>query len=269
VSDFFANLAARTRDSRTAIRPRLPKRFEPSAPTPQLAEVAPETDSVGEDLTSNVSQSDSAPPRPERLSQEEPGRRRSGLPAPPQLEIKPQRSNAPTHVDIPDTPATQQPPTTMALITRGAAVDSPLPSAAPASGVERTVFVAHRATHSATAPPPPQAEPQRSDLATPSMPISQTVRAPFVQPDPAPSPVASHQAPLTRRELKARAARAVRQPPTQPEPAAPETTVHVSIGRIELRMPPGASPKKRERASAPVAPLSDYLQKHNAARKRP
>ena len=59
-----------------------------------------------------------------------------------------------------------------------------------------------------------------------------------------------------------RALRTVRAPQIQREAPPPvETTIHVSIGRIEVRAPPPAAARPREPAASPVMTLADYLQK--------
>jgi hypothetical protein len=63
-----------------------------------------------------------------------------------------------------------------------------------------------------------------------------------------------------------RVARAVLEPPARVRSVPAETTVHVSIGRIEVRATPEAGERRRESKPAPVMSLGDYLSSRNARR---
>jgi hypothetical protein len=55
-------------------------------------------------------------------------------------------------------------------------------------------------------------------------------------------------------------------PAAQQSPSTP--TIHVTIGRIEIRATPPSAPPQRPRAAAPVMGLDEYLRQRNAGGSR-
>ncbi|HEY1425683.1 MAG TPA: hypothetical protein VGF50_03345 [Caulobacteraceae bacterium] len=243
MSGLFADLAARAHGDAQAVRPRLPARFETSAQDP-LVELTVETPATAptydqpdrtpaERSVETTAAPDAAPPR-------------AGEPAVPRAEPS----------------ATPRPP----------AAQRSAPIAAPAEAHAQV----ERARPGAEAPTA-RAE---SDDVHAAAPLSPRValREPEVA---APAP----QRPRAAAENRATTLERAPEPPrliaprltparaetAQPRPAPDreETTVHVSIGRIELRAaqnapPPAARP--REAARSAVMSLEDYLQSRRARR---
>jgi hypothetical protein len=301
VSDFFTHLAARARNTEIAVRPRLATRFEPVAPTPQLTEVAIETESVADDTlgmtaTAEGTKPASEPRRPElvrspaqpaadamaspagpltpdQLAPQSPAEPTASLAEPlmpgrlaPQPAVEPNAS--PQEPQTPDQPTSQislrPPPPAVAGVEKAKGIPHAaallVHQEAPASA---PMQVGIRQAMNAETALPWTVEPPRTEPAVPPVAPRETVRTVVgtpvpSQPLPAPSPMP--------REI--RTARAPRGPAMEREVKPPaETIVHFSIGRIELRAPPAAPPRKREQTVSPVTPLADYLQQH-AARAR-
>ena len=244
MSGLFTDLAARARGEAQAVRPRLPARFETSAQDP-LVEISVETPVTA--------------PADDRLEAALVERTMETIAAP--AAAAPPGPGEP----LAEPPADPSPRPTTAAARRSA------PDAAPAEirvQVERSRLAANAPTPRAQSPDPP---------AAPALAPKVTLREPEVA---APAPQASAAAetslaslqrateaprPLAPRLTPARAD--LTQSP--PEQVHEETTVHVTIGRIDLRatqvpQPPAAKPRKA--ATPAVMSLEDYLQSRRARR---
>jgi hypothetical protein len=254
VSGFFESVAARTRGEAPAVRPRLPSRFEKAGPEPQefnletIAEfpaprepVAPREAEPSHPPSPTIARGDSSPP-PAAISPQAP---RLDAPAPPSSmavsQAEPARAEA-----RPQAPAVPQAERLAArpLEATGVAppapplrIDAPSPIVDPIAGSDA---------------PKPEARPTTTaKLFTPA-----PTEAPLALATARPAPDKPAQ-PAPRTGAERRAATLL------PE----ETTVHVSIGRIEVRAAqPSPESKRREPPRSPVMSLEDYLQSRRGRR---
>lgn len=266
MTDFFLNLASRVANHENAIRPRVAGRFESSEPAAVLAEINEEI-AVGADAT---------PTAPDARQR----RRESGMSglkpaADPGVQVTPPRSSPPSEsappvkfgaVDIP-----QSSPPVQAR-----------PEVCPADGAESrnavpaTILRVHDSDGEelaqqdeatlAKAEAPVQ---RRTVVSLPAAEVAMTGSAAAKPANvPIAIPAASHRPTIRKPSPDTFFAR---KPREMPGPAAaappPETVVHVTIGRVELRAPATAAPRKREQAPSQAGTLAEYLQKH-AARTR-
>jgi hypothetical protein len=245
MSGLFTDLAARARGEAQAVRPRLPARFETSAQDP-LVEISVETPVTA--------------PADDRLEAALVERTMETIAAP--------AAAAPPGPGEP----LAEPPAEPSPNPRSAAARRSAPDAAPAEirvQVERSRLAADAPTPRAQSPDPP---------AAPALAPKVTLREPEVA-APAPlRPSAAAETSLASLERASEAPRRLaprltpaRAGPTQspPEQVHEETTVHVTIGRIDLRaaqvpQPPAAKP--RTAATPAVMSLEDYLQSRRARR---
>lgn len=266
MSDFFANLAARAQTSETAIRPRLTGRFEPVAPTAQLADVTVETEADGAVIAPlpNAQPSLTTKPAPTTDRQAAPDTLTTAPDKPPAPIGNP--TMRPQSAAVADPPPYRPalPPTRETIVT----ADHPVPAPSDVAIPPRT-HVSHpaaseslpRATEKNVVAPQivhaaapatiaaQSAPPQTATLSIPAEPVAPNLLPPRTNllPD----------VPTRRRERD----KAPDRPPISS--AEPETVVHVSIGRIELRVPTPPA-RNREKPSSPVTPLSEYLRQRAA-----
>ncbi len=273
MSDFFARLAARARDPGDVVQPRVPSRFE----TPELR--TPDAPGTSLDVATEHEPLRPSPSRSARGARADDGiATHASRPAAPPVAAEAPVS--PATVDA--QPAAQAP---RELISRVAAVpaDSPpavVPAAVPDLAPAAAALRADRRVE-------PHAEPSPSHVVEPLVRRAPAPPAPVVE-DPPRRQVARGRdegipervvlpntdrgvpdiPPVAARVLAAPAApaivpRVVRAAPERPAPPslalATETTVHVSIGRIEVRATPQPAEQRRERVPSPVMSLGDYL----------
>jgi hypothetical protein len=253
VSGFFERAAARARGETPAVRPRLPSRFEKAGPEPlefsvatiagssaPRDPVAPREAEPSRPLRPVMGQADASPP----TATVSPQAQRVDAPAPPSpvavLEAKPVRAEArpQTHA----APQAERPTARPLEATRVAPPAPPLRIDAPSSLADPITAPAAQKLEARAA---------AARLFTPA-----PTEAPLVLATARPTPdKPAPPAPRTRAERRAAALR--------PE----ETTVHVSIGSIEVRaaQPPSES-KRREPRRSPVMSLEDYLQARRGRR---
>ncbi len=249
MNGFFESVAARARGEAPAIRPRLASRFENAGPEPlelsveTIAEPLASSPTAGpfETETSRppgpvTARADSAPP-PAAVS---PLATRFDTPALAQPE--PARAEA-----RPEVPASAQAegPAVRAFEPPGLAPRAPATRNDPPSSVTQSI--------AAPAPPKPEARPN----ANPSTPAP-TQAAPLALATTRPAPhEPALRAPRAQAERRA-AARA---------PVREETTVHVSIGHIEVRAAqPIPEIRRRDPPRSPVMSLEDYLKSRRGRR---
>jgi hypothetical protein len=253
MSGFFESVAARARGEASTIRPRLPSRFESADAGAELFELNIETTAAPrvppDPAAPPAAASDSRPAIAQR------GETTSPAAAPPAARVEtvevPARPVAPvpraprTPEAAPEIHAFAQPPP---AVTRTSEVSSPatVPSA-PLHSTETTARQGPRA-----APPP--------DPAVEPMPVATFAsRVEYALPVATARPAPAEPAPVRPPRAERRAAGLA----TPRE----ETTVHVSIGRIEVRAPPAApEPRRREPRASPVMTLEDYLQSRRGRR---
>lgn len=265
MSDFFASLAGRIDGTLPVLKPRLPSLFESGGEqlsrddTPALAVESTEREAVPlAPIHRETPKAATAPARPvatEESPIEPPPRtsskrnvvREDGAPA---VEFQPapyrirraatrrdEQSDAPPSVVPPRTAVEPAPPTVRAA---PAAMDVPL------AHLERVVIERHREI---AADPRPM--PSQRAAAVPSKPLMPLHYAtPATPPFALPSPLLPQSArPAATRE--------------QARPASPretaEPTIHVSIGRIEIRAETEARPRRKQAEASPVMSLDDYL----------
>jgi len=257
VSGFFETLAARARGEALVVRPRLPSRFESEAP---------ETlDLSGETLAERLS-----PPEPAATHPAEPLRappvathpiepsasRAAALPDAPRpaasaealsplvTPAPPAPRSAEVRLDPPDF-AHPEPAAARPLDAPGRVTTAP----APKSRDERPPPAARRiAAPDAIQPETRSATDAARTLAEPALPVAPPPRK-LNELEPHP--------PRTRAERRA----AALTPPRE------ETTVHVSIGRIEVRAAQPVQETKRKEPPRPaVMSLEDYLQSRRGRR---
>jgi hypothetical protein len=270
VRGFFESVAARTRGEAPAVRPRLPSRFEKAGPEPQefnletIAEspaprepVAPRGAEPSHPPRPTIARGDSSPP-PAAISPQAP---RLDAPAPPSSmavsQAEPARAEA-----RPQAPAVPQAERLAARPLEATAVPQ----------AERLAARPLEAT--GVAPPAP---PLRIDA--PSSVVDPIAGSDAPKPEARPTTTAKLFTPApTEAPLALATARPAPDKPAQPAPRTgaerraatllpEETTVHVSIGRIEVRAAqPSPESKRREPPRSPVMSLEDYLQSRRGRR---
>jgi hypothetical protein len=248
MSGLFTSLADRVRGETRAVRPRLPARFETSAQ--DIVEFAVETSATSPSQPAATGPTSATAAWTVEADHDAPP-----LDAPTTTA---DLTGAPTGTRPTSRPAADPAPTGRASSRAGLNPDS-IPTA----------------DQRATSPPLGTDQPERH----PRPPLAPQIRLREPQgiahePDEArsPAPIAAESRPAVpapRRELAPRLALA--RPPASPRPpdetAREETTVHVSIGRIELRAArsePPPAPKPRAPATPPVMSLDDYLRSRRA-----
>jgi hypothetical protein len=264
MSDFFLNLATRVSDDANAVRPRAAGRFEPSEPMAELAETTEEIATVV-DATPGPPQSSREPANPEF----EPGMRRepraqaippqSSLPSEPTRPVNPARIDGPQsspplggRPEIVPADGDQSPEAASRAMSIGAYGSDyeELPQQNEMTIVNRVLRVQQR----------PDASPPKAETAV--------ARPAEAEPAPIAAAATGQPAAIVRSEREIFVAQRPRELPTPADASPPpETVVHVTIGRVELRAPAAAAPRKREQAVSQAATLAEYLQKH-AARTR-
>jgi hypothetical protein len=275
VSDFFANVAARTRDTQDLVQPRLPARFETTEGALDQAFVAPLEASV-------------EPGVPPEAAPRKPARSRAPAAGTPlATAARGAAGEARRTAEIPATIAAQpparpspeavEPVVASALVHKRAPAraDVVAPAARPQLRVrdERRVEERPEPSHDHTVEPRVRREHAARALAAGDVPQRETVRG---RPDGDRDPVQTRRPVREAGGVVPVAARIVAQPPLPaiqprvvraapqrsplPAPArAQETTVHVSIGRIEVRATPHAAEPRRDAAASPVMSLGEYL----------
>ncbi|HWT05420.1 MAG TPA: hypothetical protein VN224_06665 [Xanthomonadales bacterium] len=279
MSDFFANLAARARVPGDAVRPRLPARFETPEPgSPAVADapfdVAIEREparapaprapasarATGDGAPSAAPQQFVAPPAVEAPI----ARTTSAAPAvaEPPFAVAP-RAFAPAGGQAPAAP----PPALAAP--RAAVHDERREEPRPEPPVERAIEPRVR-SDAAVRPAPPNDAPRRDAVRDVSASAAPRVQGRSTE------RIAVEIVPVVARVSAAsaapapppRAARAARErPPFPPAPPA-ETTVNVTIGRIEVRAASAPVERRREPALPAVMSLGEYLSTRAEAARR-
>ncbi len=257
MSDFFANLAARAQVGEPPIRPRRTGRFEPVLPTAQLAEMTIETDTAAISPSPETRSSTTTEPAPTR---DWPGATKAPVTVP---------DKAPTLVSDPVVrprpvagvhhPTSQK--DAPAMLERIAAADHPTPTSL-------NIPTPPRSQVRAAAVDEPLVRSMQSNTgATPivqaALPATAPTSIPAVSVAPNLLPSRTNltaEVPTRRRERNGMPDR-----PSKPS-EEPETVVHVSIGRIELRVP-NPPARNREKPYSPVTPLSEYLRQRAAKAK--
>ena len=251
---FFESVAARTRGEAPAVRPRLPSRFEKAGPEPQEfnLETIAESPAPREPVAPRGAEP-SHPPRPTIAR---------GDSSPPPAAISPQAPRL-------DAPA---PPSSMAVSQAEPARAEARPQVPAVPQAERLAARPLEAT--GVAPPAP---PLRIDA--PSSVVDPIAGSDAPKPEARPTTTAKLFTPApTEAPLALATARPAPDKPAQPAPRTgaerraatllpEETTVHVSIGRIEVRAAqPSPESKRREPPRSPVMSLEDYLQSRRGRR---
>lgn len=262
MTDFFLNLASRAVDNENAIRPRVSGRFEPSEPVAELAE-------VNEEIGSGAGATVIVPDSPQR----------------------PQESNPAAQPSAQATPGRSSPPTESAPINpdaidarQSSAPVQARPEVNPAAAEESQTVISPAMSlhmHDADEEELPQQDETTvvkhdthvQERTVAARPIAQTPTARPAAAGRANAPIAT--AAASRRPAIGKPARetlAARNPRDMPRPAdaapPPETVVHVTIGRVELRAPPAAAPPRKREQVSQAGTLAEYLQKHAATRAR-
>lgn len=265
--NFFLNLASRAVDNENAVRPRVTGRFEPSEPAAELAEINEEI-VIGTGATLIARDS-----RQQRWDS-----RMSGLEAAeePGVQAAPPRFSPPSESAKPINAGAVEVPQSIPPVRAR-------PEINPAGGKESQTALLRSMSpdvHDTDVEElPPQGETtaaKRDSPAHKQAVVSPPAQIAITRPAAAGSATAPNvTAAASHRPVIGKPARetiVARKPREMPRPAdavpPPETVVHVTIGRVELRAPATAAPRKREQAPSQVGTLAEYLQKH-AARTRP
>jgi hypothetical protein len=266
MSDFFLNLATRVRGNENAIRPRVAGRFEPTEPMAKLAEAS-------EEIVRGVDETRAAaPPRQSSPQSAMSGHEVTieGEPVPQAIALpassEPHRPVAPGRVDAPRPDPTMRHEFPPDMREKTSTVDLPTISLrTPANNraewpQQSETPPAKREAHipGRTVTSPSKAQTAVSELPSAgSAPNAPIVAAP-----------ADHPAGIMTPQREPFVAQRSGKMPRSPEALPPqETVVHVTIGRVELRAPAAAPPRKPEQAASQAGTLAEYLQKH-AARTR-
>jgi hypothetical protein len=242
MSDFFSALAARVvqrpgERAASPVRPRLPALFEtaPGGFSEDWGERADPAAAARPPLWQDAS----PPPQPAaspRLAAPIEAAAPTATSAAPQAWAEPPASSAPTasHAAPPTEPATP--------LRAGQAAPAAEIALAPAETTLIEVTEVRRAASAApaearVAPAPVGAEPEAAvvRLASPQAPPPVAIAAPKIAQGAPPRPV-------------------------EPPAPAPETTIEVAIGRVEVRATPAAPDRRSAAARSPVMSLEDYLQ---------
>lgn len=263
MTDFFLNLASRAVDNENAIRPRVSGRFEPSEPVAEFAE-------VNEEIGSGAGATVIVPDSPQRP-------RESKAAAEPSAQATPGRSSPPTE-SAPINPDAADAPQSNAPV-------QARPEVNPAGGEESQTDISpamSRHLHDADEEELLQQDDETTVVKHDTHVQERTVVARPIAQTPTARPAAAGRAnaaiataAASRRPAIGKPARetlAARNPRDMPRPAdaasPPETVVHVTIGRVELRAPPAAAPPRKREQASQTGTLAEYLQKHAAARER-
>jgi hypothetical protein len=274
VSDFFANVAARARKSQDVVQPRLPSRFEAPEPAAAVASgPVPEVMTEREILAPAQSRkpANSRAPReaaPMTAARDTGQHDESGPAAVPVTIAAPSPTRPPPDVV---TPAAER------VVAAGTS-DVHAPAAARPEETNRAGDVEPRSQTRPEQRLAPAVEPRgrREDEAralavdhTPRREVAREAqpgdRAPVrahagVREVPAVEPVVPRIAAVVPPAIQPRIVRATpARTPLAAAPRAAETTIHVSIGRIEVRATPPAIQRGRQAAPPAVMSLGAYL----------
>jgi hypothetical protein len=266
MSDFFRNLASRAVPDESGVRPRVAGRFEPSEPVAELAEINEEiasladaapvsADSRQRHQTSGMSGFETVA-QPRRQAPPPPSAAASESPSPINPDVLDAlQSNPPIPARSELTPADGGEAPTAMLPAMPLRMRDPDDEASPQQE-ERAIDKGE----------PPV---QRPTVVSPAGAQAAPIGPAAAEPANAPMATAARHRPASGKLAPETVV--ARKPREMPTPAdalpPPETVVHVTIGRVELRAPTAAAPRKRERAATQVTTLAEYLQKH-AARNR-
>jgi hypothetical protein len=274
VSDYFAHLAAAARRTVGEVRPRLPLPFEPGLFAPSAESEAPFAAEFVDDkpweeppqtpvLTKTLTLREAETPSPATVVAVP--ARGALVATPPITELEPAAAAAaPLPAAAPRASPAALPLAAPRMRTPAAPVPQPVlmlsavrpvPTAEPSS-------VEAPSTAARDEPPPLRRSPPAIGRAPAAAPPSRPIRSartavtyPMaaspggIAPDPTPLP------PLMPRRER------LRLDPVSWRAAAPpaETTIQVSIGRIEVRAPAAAPSRERPRTTSPVMSLDEYL----------
>ncbi len=253
MSGFFETVAARARGETPAVRPRLPSRFESAGVGADPFELSIETTAAPWATPEPAAPPDAGPnPRP-AISMR--GEATPPVAAPLAARVETVEVQARPVAPVPPAPRTPEAPAEMYAL----AEPAPALTQRPEVSSPAAVISAPLRSTETTAQPSPRAAPP-PDLAVEQRPVTTLAsRVEYTLPAATARQTPAEPAP-------ARATRAERRAAVLAAPRE-ETTVHVSIGRIEVRAaPPAPEPRRREPARSPVMTLEDYLQSRRGRR---
>jgi hypothetical protein len=276
VSDYIGNLVVKNLNPRAVLQPRLASRFEPLTPLVSLASERPFV-GMSSDEAAREPTAPEVMPRPASMIAQPPPENLLAQNAPPTMQdtLRRQvtRSEPDEHRSPPDWSVSRIPAPRRLRPTRN---PSELPS--QTEEVNEAVDVAPRLAQDrrhAIQPAPPSSE--ATGAATPRSPapplieqVATHARQPVVMPS---TQAVAPQAGQVLEPLRGSPPKTSLQPavtvtrlappvePTQPTPP----TIHVTIGRIEVRTTP-ASPAPRQRPAPAVMSLDDYLKRREGER---
>jgi hypothetical protein len=257
VSDFFTNLTASIYEPRLSVQPRLPFIFESTPESLALpsesveAEVPPTRPAGDESRSSTARATDTHASAPHDSERPVPARKRNGVNV--QIPHESTRASQP--------PTDELGPIPPVLQRHAAAVvrREERPEVADASHVGSAVA----ARPSAAAPAGP--EPQDHHLYQDHPLYKEGPKRPAVEAVALRPVVARERPPAPAAVARARAMPEISRR-SRIAPAA-ETTVHVSIGRIEVRAVPAPAPRSRPAKKPAVMALDEYLRSHTEQRR--
>jgi hypothetical protein len=274
MTDFLSNLVART-IAQPALQPRTRGRFEPAA-----AEAAPlvwpEAQPQVARPTDSVAPRAAATPRV-RTAMSEPARTEATVRDESEHEEPPRETVTPKNIEPPrPTPmrrATEPAPPAPRTQTREAATPPQPARAETHREVEReTVVEVVTRTEPATPPMQRRAKTSRTTPPEPTTPHRHDEVPPRIDATEPPSPASAEPAQATTRTTRTRRdtfANAPRLPASRqladPRPLTPDPTptIHVSIGRIEVRATTQQAPPRRESTRAPMS-IDEYVARRDA-----
>ena len=261
MSDFLTNLAARSTGAAETIQPRVPALFEPSGVLNHLP-AAPEFTALEQERADE----------PDRRHEVRPPLTSQPLAAMP--AARPEAANHPSTPagelnPAPARQATSQNPSPAALTTAPKSVAPPRAELSPAPVISPQPLIRQPAQTPLAGPPlqriPPSEErqpttPRREASAEKEPPL----QPPVLRKEPSP-PVTIQPVRPASTIVEPRVTPRIEspRPAAAPSPAkSPETVIHVTIGRIEVRATPETPPARKAHAAAPVTGLDEYLRSH-------
>jgi hypothetical protein len=258
MSDFLTNLAARSTGSAEAIQPRVPALFEPQGVRNHLP-AAPESAAVERDRADEPDLRSEMRPHviPQPLAV---------MPAaPPEAANRPSMP-AEEFSSAPARQTTSQNPLAAALTTASKSVESPRAQLLPLEVISPHRLIREAAIIPVAVPalqglsPSEKRQPTapRGEVSTEK---GQTVQPPVSRKESSP-PVAIQPVRPAKTIVEPRVTPHIEtsRPAVAPSPAGPpETVIHVTIGRIEVRATPETSPARKASTAVPVTGLDEYL----------
>jgi hypothetical protein len=258
MSDFLTSLAARSTGSAETIQPRVPALFEPQGVRNQLP-AAPEFAAVEQERADEPDlRSDVQPPvSPQPLAVMPAARPEAAKhPNAPAAELSP----------APDRQTTSQNPSPAPLMTVPKSAEVPKAELTPAPLISPHPLIREAAQIPVAGPALPWLSPSEAakpvtSRPEPSAEREQTEHPPVSRKETSP-PVATQPVRPANTIVGPRVTPRIegRRPAAAPSPAkSPETVIHVTIGRIEVRATAETAPTRKTHAAAPVTGLDEYL----------